>query len=139
MDVRELSSTMRPAIRIFGIAIAGAWAIGITLALLRVLDVLEGIERSTSAPVPVVTRPAELPEQTPISIELRREPEAVDPPDSEEEEDDATPPSPEAREAALVANNVLAEIVRRGAVDDETSEDMRAALRQMTPEDRTEV
>jgi hypothetical protein len=124
-------------LRTVGWAVAAIWATGMTLALARIAGTLDSLAARPVAVPPAPTSPGEL------AISLRTTPSltaaAAAQPAPDAEKSNAEPPSPEEEAAEQQARDVLAQMVAKGDVDDESIDAMRQAITAMRPEDRLEA
>ena len=128
---------MKPTLRTLGWTLAVIWATGMTVAMARIAGTLDSLAarpevRPVAAPVTAPADPGE------ISISLRAAPPAVTRP-AAAAGPEALPATPDQEAAHDRAEAVLAEIVQKGTVDDDSVESLRQAMLEMRPEDRIQI
>jgi hypothetical protein len=129
-------------LRTLGWAIAAVWAVGMTWAMARIAGTLDSLAsrseqpRVTSAPVPA--GPSE------IAFSLRAPPPPTVPPTAAPvapaaDDVEAAPASPDQEAAHDRADDLIAQMVAKGSVDDASLGDLRQAITEMRPQDRVKV
>ena len=131
---------MKPVLRTLGWAVAVVWATGMTLALVRISGTLDTIAARPSAAAvassAAPTRPSE------VAISLRAAPDASPTqargaaPRGEPVVAEATSEQQAAHEQA---DAVLAQIVQKGRLDDDSTQALREALTAMRAQDRIQT
>ena len=131
---------MKPGLRTLGWAVAVLWATGMTVALARISGTLDSIAARPPAPAVVSPDPPTGPGE--VAISLRAAPgtaparAATARPINEPVVVDA---SPEQEAAQQEAEAVLAEIVKNGRLDDDSTASLRTAISAMRPQDRIQI
>ena len=128
---------MKPVLRTLAWAAAVVWAIGVTVVLTRIAGTLETLT-SRAEPAAIAAAPASSgPSEVSISLRADRSSGARDA--SPTAKPEPAEPTPEQDAAQARADAVLAEIIKKGGVDDDSTEALRQAILGMRPEDRMKV
>ena len=131
---------MKPTLRTLGWAVAVIWATGMTLAVARISGTLDAIAARPSPPA--VVSPARATDPSELAISLRAAPGAAPVPAATArpvDEPVVADASPEQQAAHREAEAVLAEIVKNGRLDDDSTASLRAAISAMRPQDRIQI
>jgi hypothetical protein len=137
---------MKPGLRMLGWVLAVVWATGMTVALARISGTLDAI--AARPPAPAVVGPAAQTGPSEVAISLRAAPGSAlappagpAPPAGAPSKDERVVPeaTPEQQAAHDQADAVLAQIVQKGRLDDDSTQAMRAALTAMRAQDRIQV
>jgi hypothetical protein len=131
---------VKPGLRTLGWVVAVIWATGMTVALARISGTLDAI--AARPPAPAMATPAPPIRPSDVSISRRAAPDA--PPTRAPTAPSWPDPvvveaSPEQKTAHDEADAVLAQIVQKGRLDDDSTQALRQALAAMRPQDRIQV
>jgi hypothetical protein len=131
---------MKPALRTLGWVVAVVWATGMTVALARISGTLDAIASRPGAPAVVTPAPPTGPSEVAISLRAAPGSAPAQGGNAPVTHDPVSPEaSPEQQAAHEEADAVLAQIIEKGRLDDDSTESLRTALRAMRPEDRIQV
>ena len=131
---------MRPGLRTLGWVVAVFWATGMTVALARISGTLDALASRPSAPTVVSPAPPTGPGEVAISLRAAPAPPpaqaAAAPSRNEPVVAESTP---EQQAAKQQAEEVLADIVKNGRLDDDSTQALRQAITAMRPQDRIQI
>jgi hypothetical protein len=131
---------MKPGLRTLGWFVAVTWAIGMTIALARISGTLDAIAARPPAPAVVSAPPPTHPNEVAISRRASADESPNPPPRAPAwPEPVVVEASPEQKAAHEEADAVLAQIVQKGRLDDDSTQALRQALTGMRPADRIQV
>jgi len=131
---------MKPGLRSLVWVVAVIWATGMTVALARISGTLDAIAARPQAPAAIgpaaPTRPSEVALSVRAAPDPSTAPHRTAPPPDEPLVPEATPEQQAAHEQAAA---VLAQIVQKGRLDDDSTQALRQALTEMRSQDRIQV
>jgi outer membrane biosynthesis protein TonB len=121
--------------------VAVVWAVCMTVAMARIMGSLDSLASRPDVRSAQVPAAAPRPSQVEISLHAPASAPNDEAPNEKAAKDaaPAAPPTPEQAAASDRANDVLAQIVAHGALDDGSATELREALMAMQPESRIKV